>query len=349
MRIGTLSLTGMLLIAPAVFAQSSESKWTQPKTPWGHPDLEGIWTSDDSHDVPLERPAQYGTRQYVTEDEYAKRSGDVAKGQTVIETGERPKEGFWAKQSGVDAAAVPAQWVEFARSASHLTSLVVDPPNGRIPPLTEEGRKRRASQPSYTNMRPASWEDATIYDRCISRGVTGSFFPSIYGNGSQIVQTPNSVAIRYEMIHETRIIPLDGRPHESAKMRSYMGDPRGHWEGNTLVVETTNFIGGKLAVGGTPYSEDLKLTERFTRTDANTLLYQVTIDDPKTFTAPWTVQFPVVRVPGYRIFEYACHEGNYAMRNRLSAARAQDAREDAREKGDIELHEAAPAPAKQAP
>jgi hypothetical protein len=328
MRVGTLTMMGVLLIAPVVFAQSSNSKWTQPKTPWGHPDLSGIWTSDDLHDVSLERPAQYGARQYLTEDEYSQRAGQVERAKSAIVTGERPKEGFWATQKGVDAAAVPAQWVESARKASRLTSLVVDPANGRIPALTEEGKKRRAAQPSYTNMHPASWEDATMYDRCISRGVTGSYFPSIYGNGSQIIQTPDSVAIRYEMIHEARIIPLDGRPHESAKLRTYMGDPSGHWEGNTLVVETTNFIGGKLAVGGTPYSEDLKLTERFTLADANTLLYQVTIDDPKTFTAPWTVQFPVVREPGYQIFEYACHEGNYAMHNRLSAARALEAQEE---------------------
>ncbi len=336
MRIRTGHLVGILVIAAgAACAQTNgaaKPNWTPPKTAWGHPDLQGIWTSDDLHDVPLERPAQYGTRQFLTEDEYKNRAEELKETRTTIDTGER-KGAFWTRQQGVDAAAVPAQWVEFARKASHLTSLVVDPPNGRIPALTEEGKKRRAAQPSYTNMRPASWEDATMYDRCISRGVTGSFFPSIYGNGSQIFQTPDLVAIRYEMIHETRIIPLDGRPHANAKMRSYMGDPRGHWEGNTLVVETTNFIGGKLAVGGTPYSEDLKLTERFTRTDENTLLYSVTIDDPKTFTAPWTVQFPVTREPGYQIFEYACHEGNYAMRNRLSAARAEEAKEAAAKNG----------------
>ncbi len=224
----------------------------------------------------------------------------------------------------MDAAAAPAQWIEYARHASRLTSLVVDPPNGQIPPLTPEGQKRRAAQPNYFNMRPASWLDLSSYDRCITRGVTGSFFPSIYGNGSQILQAPGMVAIRYEMIHETRIIPLDGRPHAGLGLRSYMGDPRGHFEGDTLVVETTNFIGGKVDVGGVPYSEDLKLTERFTRVDANTIDYKVTIDDPKTFIAPWTVEFPIRHEPGYRIFEYACHEGNHAMHNRLSAARAEE-------------------------
>ena len=141
---------------------------------------------------------------------------------------------------------------------------------------------------------------------------------------------PGMVAIRYEMIHETRMIPLDGRPHAGAGLRSYMGDPRGHFEGNTLVVETTNFIGGKVDVGGVPYSEDLKLVERFTRTASDTIDYQVTITDPKTFTAPWTVEFPIRHEPGYRIFEYACHEGNHAMHNRLSAARAVDRQEAAK-------------------
>ena len=141
---------------------------------------------------------------------------------------------------------------------------------------------------------------------------------------------PGMVAIRYEMIHETRMIPLDGRPHAGAGLRSYMGDPRGHFEGNTLVVETTNFIGGKVDVGGVPYSEDLKLVERFTRTASDTIDYQVTITDSKTFTAPWTVEFPIRHEPGYQIFEYACHEGNHAMHNRLSAARALDRQEAAK-------------------
>ncbi|HTW64962.1 MAG TPA: hypothetical protein VME17_10120, partial [Bryobacteraceae bacterium] len=175
---------------------------------------------------------------------------------------------------------------------------------------------------------PASWLDLSSYDRCITRGVTGSFFPSIYGNGSQIIQAPGVVALRTEMIHETRIIPLDGRPADGPGLRSYMGSPRGHWEGNTLVVVTTDFIGDKVDVGGVPYSDALKLTERFTRVAPDVVDYKVTVDDPKTFTAPWTVEFPIKHEPGYRIFEYACHEGNRAMHNRLSAARALD-REDA--------------------
>lgn len=319
MKTRSLFLALSLTASVAAFAQTNA-----PKTPWGDPDLQGVYTTDDLTGVPLERPKEYGTRRFLTEQELAERAKEVDSERTTIDTGVRPTTGFWSrvKDAGVDAAAAPAQWIEYARHASRLSSLVVDPPDGRIPALTSEGEKRRASQPNYFNMRPASWEDLSSYDRCITRGVTGSFFPSIYGNGSQILQAKGVVALRTEMIHETRLIPLDGRPHSSPGLRSYMGDPRGHFEGNTLVVETTNFIGGKVDVGGVPYSEDLKLTERFTRVDADTIDYKVTIDDPQTFTAPWTVEFPIRHEPGYQIFEYACHEGNHAMHNRLSAARA---------------------------
>ncbi len=319
MKTRSLFLALSLTASVAAFAQTNA-----PKTPWGDPDLQGVYTTDDQTGVPLERPKEYGTRRFLTEQELAERAKEVDSERTTIDTGVRPTTGFWSrvKDAGVDAAAAPAQWIEYARHASRLSSLVVDPPDGRIPALTSEGEKRRASQPNYFNMRPASWEDLSSYDRCITRGVTGSFFPSIYGNGSQILQAKGVVALRTEMIHETRLIPLDGRPHSSPGLRSYMGDPRGHFEGNTLVVETTNFIGGKVDVGGVPYSEDLKLTERFTRVDADTIDYKVTIDDPQTFTAPWTVEFPIRHEPGYQIFEYACHEGNHAMHNRLSAARA---------------------------
>ncbi len=165
------------------------------------------------------------------------------------------------------------------------------------------------------------------YDRCISRGVLGSTFPVIYNNGNQIFQFPGYVVIRYEMIHETRVIPLDGRPHASPAIRSYMGDPRGHWDGNTLIVETTNFNGktGALANGNLLMTSDaLKLVERFTRTGPETVQYEVTIDDPHTWVRPWKVAFPLRRDSSYGMFEYACHEGNHAMTNMLSAARSRD-------------------------
>jgi hypothetical protein len=157
--------------------------------------------------------------------------------------------------------------------------------------------------------------------------VTGSIFPVIYGNGTQIVQSPGFVTILTEMIHEARIVPLDGRPHAGKDIRTYMGDPRGHWEGSTLVVETTNFTnktGIGLNGGGVTHTEALKLVERFTRLDGNTIKYEVTIDDPQTYTRPWTVSFPITQEPGYSNFEYACHEGNYALHNILSAARSDE-------------------------
>ena len=163
-----------------------------PKTAWGDPDLQGVYTTDDLNGVPMVRPAKYGTRRYLTEQEFAERAKQVNSEKSTIDTGIRPTTGFWSlvKDAGVDAAAAPAQWIEYAKHASRLTSLVVDPPDGRLPALTPEGEKRRAAQPQYYNMRPASWEDLSSYDRCITRGVTGSFFPSIYGNGSEIFQIP---------------------------------------------------------------------------------------------------------------------------------------------------------------
>jgi len=316
----------ILVLCVTAFAQTKT--WTPPKTAWGDPDLQGVWTSDDFYGVPFERPAQYGNRKFLTDEEYAARAKETDLLATSVQAGVYPNAGYLARQKGVDARAVPTNWTEFARRAPRQTSLVVDPPDGRIPPLTPYGESVRAAVAAARKPRPESWLDISMYDRCITRGVAGSMFPVIYGNGSEIVQAPGLVAIRYEMIHETRIIPLDNRPHAPENMRTYMGDPRGHWEGNTLVVETTNFIGGHNGFvgngGGLPYSEDLRLVERFTRLSNRSIHYEVTINDPKTYTAPWTVAFEITHEPGYQIFEYACHEGNYAMSNSLSAARAEE-------------------------
>jgi hypothetical protein len=340
MRTTTLCLVALSAITAALASGQSTSKtWTQPKTAWGDPDLQGTWTSDDQRGVPFERPAKFGTRKTLTEQELADRLKENQVLEGVIDSGERPNVGFWANQQGkgVDEAAAPPNWHEFARRPSMQTSLVVDPPDGRLPPLTPEAKALIAASGSRRGQLPGSWLDLTMYDRCITRGVAGSAFPVIYGNGTQVIQTKGMVAIRYEMIHETRIIPTDGRSHLAANLRSYMGDPVGHWEGNTLVVETTNFIGGNLGVGvngnGTPYSDQLKLVERFTRISDGIIHYQMTVTDPKTFTAPWTVAFPITQEPGYQIFEYACHEGNYAMHNRLSAARAEERRAAAKASG----------------
>ncbi len=338
-RIFAVSSLLALSISLPLTAQKSAAA---AKTPWGDPDLQGTWTSDDTLGVPMERPVSYGDRLYLTEDELKDREKRVAQSKQRIENpsnenhspakaqldaeakGAAPAAGA----RGVDAAPVPGQFGEYARRPSKQTSQVIEPANGRIPPLTAEGKAKQAAMAAKRGKTPETWTDWSIYDRCISRGVAGSILPVVYGNGLEIVQTPGYVAIRYEMVHDTRIIPTDGRAHLPASVRSYMGDPVGHWEGNTLVVETTNF-NDKMGIGanggGIPQSEDMKLTERFTRVSDNTINYELTVDDPKTYTAPWKLGFPITHEPGYQLFEYACHEGNMAMRNMITGTIAEKA------------------------
>src|SRR6516165_359649 len=310
--------------------KTATANWTPPKTAWSDPDLQGIWTSDDSIGVPFERPKRYGNRKLLTDEEYAERTRENNKISTSVQAGVNPQTGYWVQHEGVDAEPYSSNWTEYARRASRQTSLIIDPEDGHFPPLTNEATILRLAAASRKKPRPESWEDLSMNTRCITRGVLGSMFPVIYGNGTDILEAPGLVVIRNEMIHETRLVPIDPldnpQPHLPAGIRTYMGDPRGHWEGNTLVVETTNFIGGRVGIGangdGVRYSDDLRLVERLTRTSDNAIQYEVTVHDPKTFTAPWTVAFPLTREPGYQIFEYACHEGNYAMANILSEARA---------------------------
>jgi hypothetical protein len=284
--------------------------------------LQGTWTSDDCIGAQMNRRPDFGDRQSYTEQELASREQQI----------EQQQQNDLVDTVAPDARVTtgpPGHWGERARRPCRQTSLVVDPPNGRTPDLTANARRRPIPEGAGNNSPKAdSWEDFSYYIRCISRGVTGSIFPVIYGNGQQIVQGPGYVTILQEMVHEARVIPLNGRPHASTNVRSYMGDPRGHWEGNTLVVETTNFLNNKTGIGlnggGTPTSDALRLVERYTRTGPNEIHYEVTIDDPKTFVRPFKVAFPITQEPGYRNFEYACHEGNYAMFDSLSGARAQE-------------------------
>jgi len=324
----------MALGAIAAATAATAGDWTPPQTAWGDPDLQGVWTSDDAIGVPFERPRRYGNRKVLTEEEYAARKKENDLISSSVQAGIIPNAGYWVEHEGVDAQPYSSNWTEYARRTSRQTSLVVDPEDGHFPPLTAQAANQRAAAifASRRKPRPESWEDLSMYARCITRGVLGSMLPVIYGNGTDILQSPDLVVIRYEMIHETRIIPIDPpdhpRPHLPATIRTYMGDPRGHWEGSTLVVETTNFIGGRLGIGdnggGLRYSEDLRLVERFTRMNENAIQYEATVNDAQTFTAPWTVAFPITHESGYQIFEYACHEGNYAMANVLSAARAEE-------------------------
>jgi hypothetical protein len=289
-----------------------------PRTPWGDPDLQGIWPSGQLITVPFERPVALGTRALLSDQEYAQRVAELER-QAKADATEFSTGGG----GGVNP---PSHWLESGR-ASRQASLIVDPPDGRLPPMTDEGKRRAAAWPSTNPAVPyARAQDFNIYDRCVTRGVLGSTFPNIYSSGIEIHQTPGQVVLRYEMIHETRIIPLDGRPHIGSAIRSYMGDARGRWEGQTLVVESTNFNGRTGSLGrngnGNPTSEALRLVERFTRRDVDTLEYSVTVTDLSTWTRPWTVAFSLKRDAEYVMYEYACHEGNYAIRNILSAFRA---------------------------
>jgi hypothetical protein len=321
------SIAFFALAAGSPYAQarkppSTPKTWTQPKTPWGDPDIQGTWTSDDCIGTPMNRPARFGDRLYFTEQELAERTNQLAKQREtdLVDT---------VAASSRVSTGPPAHWGERARRPCQQTSLVVDPPNGQTPELVPEARARPVREDALNNNPKAdSWEDFTMYIRCITRGVAGSIFPVIYGNGQEIVQGRGFVSIMQEMVHEARIIPLDGRPHVSPAIRSYMGDARGHWEGNTLVVDTTNFLGEKTAIGvngwGTPASDALKLVERFTRVGPDQMRYEMTVDDPKTYVRSFKVAFPLTQEPGYRNFEYACHEGNYAMSGSLSGARARE-------------------------
>jgi hypothetical protein len=293
--------------AEAGAAKRLDPKWKAPRTAWGHPDLEGIWTTDDMRGVPMSRQAQFGDRMYLTDEEFAAR----AKQRNTARDIDNARAGTFRNEEG-------------SRDFGY-TSMVIDPPDGRVPALTPAGQARRASG-GQGSFGVGPWEkiqDFSLYDRCITRGAIGSFMPAVYGNGARIVQTPDSVVISYEMIHDTRVIPLDGRPHIGTGIQQWMGDSRGHWEGDTLVVESRNFT-DRTAVGGARHSEGLRLTERFTRIDPEMIDYQIHVDDPGTFTRPWTMRMTITSQPAYQIYEYGCHEGNNAMRNALSAERAHE-------------------------
>ena len=321
-----LAFTGWAVVSLAAQARTpatAQKAWTPPRTPWGDPDLEGIWPSTDVVGVPFERPAQLAGRTEVNNEEFAEREAQA----TRQAAADREEFVSTAARAG-DGTGPPSHWLEHGKP-SRQAALVVEPADGKVPTLTPEGQQRAASTLNtyviYSGFR--DFKDLGPYDRCISRGVLGSTFPVIYNNGNQILQFPGYVVIRYEMIHEVRVIPLDGRPHVSPKIRSYMGDARGHWEGNTLVVQTTNLNGktGAQANGNLAMmSDQAELVERFTRTGPDTIQYEVTITDPRTWTRPWKVAFPLRRDPTYGMFEYACHAGNHAMSNILSAARADD-------------------------
>lgn len=294
---------------------------TQFRTPWGHPDLQGVWTN--ATDTPLERPAAAGEKQTLTTEELKQREKAAAANllnEPVVRAG--------------DPGTYNAFWRDPIRPTTR-TSLIIDPPDGRIPPLTPEALKRRTERTvelkQFPDWRADNPEDRPFFERCVGRGWprVGGTYQSTY----QIFQNPNYVVLLAEVVNELHVIPLDGRPH--GPLRQWMGDARGHWEGDTLVVETINFSDEPLTLlagingvnypngqlGGT--AKNLRIVERYRRVDAETLDYQFTIEDPTAFTRPWTVSVPMR--PAAAIFEYGCHEGNYGMMNILRGARTADA------------------------
>ncbi len=279
------------------------------RTTWGDPDIQGLWTNTTT--TPLERLPEASTKTVLTEEERRILAQQVA---------ERLDQDKPPARAG---SVVPYNEFWYERGTlTNRTSLIIDPPDGKIPPFTPAGQKRWQEQLDARKEHPAdSWLDRSAYDRCISRGMPGTMLPGFYNHNYQIVQAPGYVAILVEMIHDTRIIPLDGRPHLNGAIRQWLGDPRGRWEGNTLVVETTNFNDKVFERGAaTGFGAGMRLIERITRIDADHLDYELTIDDRATFTRPWTVSTPMTKTDG-PLFEYACHEGNLAMKGILAGAR----------------------------
>ncbi len=321
-RATALALAALALAAlapPAVARHAGGAhrsrSWTPPRTAWGDPDLRGTWPLDSVGRTPLQRPEKFGDRALMTDAEYEaarKAAADAAKGYEREDAQDKIGQGHWLEPS----KAAPLR----------RTSLITEPANGRIPPMTDEGEARAAGMRSSWSQKVFdSLADFNVLDRCITRGLPASMLPFPYNNGVRIFQAPGYVAIQLELIHETRIIPLDGGPPPPAQIRPWLGASRGRFEGNTLVIDTTNFNGEApmVIVGPTnkpiPTSRSLHIVERLTPTGPDTLQYEARIEDPEVLTGPWTMAFPWTRNDGYRIYEYACHEGNSAIQNYIHA------------------------------
>jgi hypothetical protein len=301
-------------IGIAAFGASAVSAQTGPRTSWGHPDLQGIWSTATI--TPFERAPEFEGKEFFTEKEAA----DFER-RTLERTNRDRRDG--TAEADVARAYNDFWWDSGTKVVpTRRTSLVIDPADGRIPALTLEAQRRQDAIAEARKSRgPADHpEDRNLWERCITRGVPTVMLPQVYNNNYQIIQTRDHVVILAEMIHDARIIPIDGRPHLPSRIRQLMGDSIGRWEGDTLVVETTNFT-DKTSYRGA--SENMRLVERFTRTAPDILLYRATIDDPATFTNPWTVELPAVPSDG-EIYEYACHEANYGLEGILRGHRAQE-------------------------
>jgi hypothetical protein len=302
------------LAAQAGAAGQTAPRWTPPRTPWGDPDLQGVYTNSNEYATPLERPAQFEGRrlQDLTAEDIARVRGDATRQAIAgLQGGNvRGPDDWWLQN--LDLAKRNQPW------------LIVDPPDGRVPELTPEARARLKGQRTRSSFAGGPFDgpqDLGMLERCISRSVPGSMIPVMYGNNYEIVQSPGFVVVTYEIIHESRVIPLDGRPHVGRAVRTHMGDPRGRWEGATLVVETTNFTDESAYRNAR--GDTLRVTERFTRVAPGRIEWTATMEDPMTWTRPWTIAMPLTADP-HPILAFDCHEHNYGLRNILSAARAAD-------------------------
>ncbi len=302
----------VFLAAPAV-----SSGQEAPRTGWGAPDLQGVW--DFRTITPLERPEDLGDKAFLTEEEAAQRE------QTAVERAETLLlQEAQRTEVGGNVGAYNDFWMDQGTKVieTRRTSLIIDPPNGRLPALTEAGQARaRADRGSFTVDSPGTYTDLNTYDRCIQGFNAGPpIAPGGYNQNVQIFQTPDHVVLLTEMVHTVRVIPLDGRQALDADVHQWSGESRGHWEGDTLVVETANFAQKRNYRGST---DGMTLVERFERVDDSTLEYEYTVTDLETWTAPWSVNLPM-RLNPEAMFEYACHEGNYAMDAMLAGARVSE-------------------------
>jgi len=305
------------------------SKWSAPRTAWGDPDLQGIYNSNDNVGVPIERPARFGNRMYLTDEELAERQKAAEK---AAKDDKADRRQLGPEQTGDG----PEHWYERGKT-SKRTSLVVDPPDGQIPLMPEMQKRFKDWDSQRYGKNTDSYLDFDLWDRCIMKGMPTVMVPQGYNNALRIFQTPGYVAIFYEVIHEVRIIPLDGRPHLDSSVSQWFGDSRARWEGDTLVVDVTNFSektrGNQQPAGSFRGGGRMQhIVERFTRVGPDDMQYRVTLEDPESFSKPWTMDIPLAKNDAYQIFEYACHEGNYSMFNMLSGARAMDSQTEGAQK-----------------